>query len=94
MNDPRADIGGFGSAMNQTAAKLRELIDLDKASADEIRRWTLVGIVDLSTRMGQIEKLMEKQDQFNSYIQRLALGVGALAWIGLLVATIALTRHF
>lgn len=91
MND-LPPIGGFGSTMHQTAAKLRELIDLDKASADEIRRWTLVGIVDLTNRMGQIEKFMQMQDQTNRDNRRLILTVGGLAWIALIGLAFVLAR--
>lgn len=79
-------------SMNDTAKKLRELMDLDKASADEIRRWTLVGIVDIHVRMGHMEKMMERQERLTGSYQRLTLGVGALAWIALIVAGIALAR--
>lgn len=85
-------IGGFGASLNETASRIAQIVDLDKASADDIRRWTLVGIVDLHTRMANLEKVIERAEQASQANQRLALGVGALAWIALTVAVAALAR--
>lgn len=83
---------GLNETINETAKKLREVMDLDKASADEIRRWTLVGIVDIHVRMGQLEKLLERQEKAAQNSQRLTLFIGALAWTALVLSAFALAR--
>lgn len=83
---------GMNDSINETARKLREVMDLDKASADEIRRWTLVGIVDIHVRMGQLEQMLDRQEKAAQSSQRLTLFIGGLAWTALVLAAFALAR--
>ena len=83
---------GLGGSLDETARRISQIIDLDKASADDIRRWTLVGIVDLHSRIAKLEEMAKRTEQMHQQNQRLILGIGALAWIALVVATAALAR--
>lgn len=88
MNNPLGGLGPFAS----TAHKVQEIINLEKATPEEIRQWTLIGIVDLSARIAHLEKTLEKLEQRPARLETMTLVAGSLAWMALLVAVAALVR--
>lgn len=104
--------GGLGGSIDDTLSKMQEIVDLDKASASDIRRWTLAGIVNLQARIHHLEKLIEQQEKtlekqeilrlteqkrlegLSLYNHRFLLLVGAIAWVAVIIGSVALVRTF
>lgn len=96
---PAGGFSQFAGHVNDLGHKLRQIVDLDKASAEDIRRWTLIGIVDLQSRMASLETIIKQQQELikesrtaDKTNQTLTLVVGAIAWIALIVAVAAAAR--
>lgn len=85
MNPP--PIGGIHAA----AKKFNDILEM---SPDEMRTTTLLLVVELSTRMTEVEKKLDKFDDVprrseHDALRRMTMAVGAVAGLALILASVA-----
>lgn len=68
MNDT-PPTGGF-APFADLGAKLKQIIDLDRASATDIREWTFYGVLELNTRLAKLEELIKHQQKLDEEIMK------------------------